>query len=632
MTQRILVIDDDSNICKFLSEFLKLKGFEVKVFMAAEPALESIAEERCDMALVDIMLPGMSGIEFCQHYRQHDPEGKMPILLMTAFSEEAEQLKEGRESLGFIDCLFKPFTLPELHKRISEILQLKPAQETLQSVEVKGRLEETPFAQLLHDLYTLKSTGLLQVERGNLKKVIYIKDGYPIFARSNVVKECLGQMLVDQGLISAEQCRQSLELAKQSGRLQGTVLIEMGFLSPHQLHEELRRQVLEKLLEVFSWSEGGYQFIQGKDFRKGITGIDLSPAELIHQGIRRHYSADRLIKLLVKHRNRYLAPSESPHYRYQDIGFSNRGQKIFALCRGNLTLEEIIDRYPLARTESYQLLASLLLSGMIESRETPLVAEQDDDSLLSAKAQQLRQQLLEDYSRMIQQDYFTLLGVTPEDSKANMRKTYFALAKHYHPDRFLQYGFSEEFKGKLNELFQRIGEAYETVSNPTRCKVYRQTLKQNCEKKRPKIEDILRAETEYHKGRSMLRVNRFDQALKHLQVAYDISPEEPEYITSYAWALFKHDPANTDKRERAKQILQQSLHLNSELDLSHLYLGFMLQTEQKFKEAEKRFELAIQCNPDCTEAFRELRLSNLRKKSPPPADKKGLLNKIFKKK
>ena len=632
MAQSILIIDDDHNICKFLSEFLKLKGFEVEVFQAAEPALEAIRDKQFDLALVDIMLPGMTGVEFCRQYRNLQLKKPMQILLMTAFSREAEQLKLRREDLGIVDCLFKPFTLPDLHHRISGVLGLPPKSGPQHSVEVKGTFDEAPFPRLLHNLYTLKSTGLLHVVRGNLKKVIYIRAGYPIFARSNLLRECLGQMLVEQGLISAEQCQESLKLVKQKGRLQGTVLIELGLLTPHQLHDELRRQVTEKLLEVFAWTEGSYQFLPGKAFKKEVTGIDLSPAALIYQGIRRHYSAARLTRTLATLRNRFLLQTENPHYRFQDIGFSNRDEKIYNLCRGDLTLDAIVSRYPLAKTDTEQLLAALLSSEMLEAREAPVAANGlGNDEQLSPDARKLREQLLEDYSRMIQQDYFSLLGVTPEDSKAAMRKAYFALAKQFHPDRFLQHRLSDELKGKLNELFQRIGEAYETVSNPTRGKHYREELKSKGNPKQPKLEDLLRAETAFQKGRHLLRSRHFSEACRQLKTAYDISPEEPEYMTPYAYALLKNNPDNPAVREQARQILLQSALFNNELDQTHLYLGYLLKLEGRQKAAEKRFELALQCNPDCTEALRELRLSNLRKEREKKPGAKGLFDKVFKK-
>lgn len=632
MAKHILIIDDDANICKFLSESLKLKGYQTSSFAAAEPALESLAEESYDLALVDIMLPGMTGVDFCRELRGREEAGQLPVILMTAFSQEAEQLKGCQDLLETTDCLYKPFTLPKLHELIARRLGVasEPEPGPARPMQVEGRLEETSFPQLLHNLYTLKSTGLLQIERGNRKKVVYVKDGYPIFARSNLVRECLGQMLVEDGILTAEQCTESLRQVKEGGRLQGTVLIEMGLLTPHQLHEVLHQQVTEKLLEIFSWTEGSYKFIQGSDFKKGVTSIRLSPAELIYQGIRRHYTSARLTKLLTPFRHRYLAKAEHPHYRFQEIGFAKRDEKVFDLCRGHLTLVEILDRFPLARIETEQLLAALLVSEMVEGHDEPLRGGDagDEGPPLSPEAKKLREELLEDYQRMIGLDYFTLLGVDASQSKAQLRKTYFTLAKRYHPDQFLQQNLPEELKHKLSELFQRIGEAYETLSHPSRLKAYQEQLK-GARGEKPKIEDILKAETAFQKGRHLLRARNYTEAFKQLSICFELSPEEPEYLTHYAWALSRTHMGNAEIQGRAKQQLLHSVHLNSSIDLSHLFLGYLLKEEGKQREAEKRFELAIQCNPDCTEALRELRLSNLRKEK--EKKPKGLFNKMFRK-
>lgn len=623
MGKSIWVIDDDANICKFLSESLKLKGYRVEVFDRAETALEQINDGGCDLALVDIMLPGISGIDFCRQVRSLPAQINLPILLMTAFSQEAENVLQEKTGLGIIDCLFKPFTLPRLHQQISEVLGEKTPVKADQNLSIEGELTETSLPQLLHNLYTLKTTGLLQLTRATMKKVIYIRDGYPIFARSNVVKECLGQMMVDDGLITAEQCADSLKQVKETGRLQGTVLIEMGLLTPHQLREVLRNQVVEKLLEIFSWPDGHYKFTQGKEFKKGITSIDLSPATLIHQGISRHYSASRIAKLLVHHRKNYLRQAESPHYRYQDIGLTRRNQKVFDLCTGQMTLEEIQNRFPLARTETDQLLASLLLSEMVESREIRSGVTDASGTYVSPEELEIREEFFQEYSDLTQRNHFELFEISEDAPKAALRKSYFALAKKYHPDRFLQVNLTEDLKNKINELFQRIGEAYEVLSDPVRCKNYRTSLKHGLAGKKTKVEDILRAETAYQKGRHLNRARHYAEALKQLEISVKNSPDEPEYMTQYAWALYRTSQNDPSKQDRAIEMLQRSAYLNGEVDQTHFYLGLIFKEQKREREAEKQFEMAIQCNPDCTEALRELRLFTLRRETEAKGKSKG---------
>ncbi|RMF46187.1 MAG: response regulator, partial [Deltaproteobacteria bacterium] len=593
--------------------------------------LETIADTNVDLVLIDLMLPGKNGIEFCREVRQIPGRVDLPLVLMTAFSQRAEELLHEQEPLNILDCLFKPFNLERLQQRIAEILGQPAPATAAAEVTIRGSLEETSFAQLLHNLYSLKSTGLLTLTRGTLKKVIYVRNGYPIFARSNLVRECLGQMLVDEGIISAEQCEESLQKVRETGRLQGTVLIDMGLLTPHRLQEVLKHQVVSKLLEIFSWPEGDYQFIQGRDFKKGITSIDLSPAAIIYQGIVRHYDQDQLDALIGPHKNRYPCKAQSPAYRYQDMGLDRRGQKVFDLCDGSTSLAGIREQFPLTRTETDQVLAALIVSEMVELLETPMGAD-TEESELSAEQAQFRESFLREYGQLMKRNYFELFSVPEDAPRAVLRKAYFRMAKKYHPDRFLQAGVSDDLRQKANELFQHLSQAYETLSDPTACRNYRNRLKQQKEGGQPKVEDVLKAETAFQKGRHLNRSRRFSEALKELEICMRYSPEEPEYITQYAWALYRCSQDNAGERERAMQLLQKSAYLNAEIDQTHLFLGLILKDLGRDREAEKRFEMAIRCNPDCTEALRELRLYNLRREKEAKDNRgKGLFGRLLRK-
>ncbi|TYO99086.1 uncharacterized protein DUF4388 [Geothermobacter ehrlichii] len=631
MSKPIWIIDDNANIRTFLSESLKLRGYQVRTFCTAEDALDAIGDDPCGLALVDIMLPGMSGIELCRRIREIPSRADLPLLLMTAFSQQAEELLQEQEGLGILDCLFKPFSLDRLHQKIAEILGQQTLRPSATEARIAGRLNETSFAQLLHNLYTLKATGLLTLTRATLKKVVYVKNGYPIFARSNLVRECLGQMMVDEGIITTEQCEESLRLARETGRLQGTVLIDMGLLTPHRLQEVLRAQVVKKLLEIFSWTDGNYQFIQGKDFKKRVTSIDVSPASLIYQGIRNYYDEDRLAEILRRHQDRYLCKAQSPAYRYQDMGLDRKGQKVFDMCDGRMTLRKIQEQFPLTRLETDQVLVALIISEMVEVRRTPLADGQEEADVAPEDAE-FREAFLREYGNLMKRNYFELFGVPEDAPRTVLRKAYFSMAKKYHPDRFLQRGYSDELRRKANELFQHLSQAYETLSDPVACRNYRNKLKQQASGGAPRIEDILRAETAFQKGRHLNRSRRYQAALGELEICMRYSPEEPEYMTQYAWALYRSSPDQPEQQERALQMLQRSAFLNGEIDQTHLYLGLILKERGRNREAEKQFELAIRCNPDCTEALRELRLYNLRREMEAKENRsKGLFGRLLRK-
>ncbi len=100
-------------------------------------------------------------------------------------------------------------------------------------------------------------------------------------------------------------------------------------------------------------------------------------------------------------------------------------------------------------------------------------------------------------------------------------------------------------------------------------------------------------------------------------------------MTFFAWALFKSDPDKPGNLNRALEVLLASREVNPSFDLTHLYLGHVYQAQKKERQAEKSFEMAVQANPECTEALRELRLINLRREQAPQS--KGLFKKFIKK-
>ena len=119
-----------------------------------------------------------------------------------------------------------------------------------------GTLKRTPLARVLQRLYAARSSGSLLLLRDNVKKIVSFADGYPFSVRSNLLGECLGQILLEKKLITGEVLSASVARMQREKRQQGQILIEMGALSPYNLQRALVDQVEAKLLEVFAWTDG----------------------------------------------------------------------------------------------------------------------------------------------------------------------------------------------------------------------------------------------------------------------------------------------------------------------------------------------------------------------------------------
>jgi two-component system response regulator MtrA len=113
MTSRILVVDDDTALAEMIGIVLDTEGFETVFCADGAEAVEAFRAERPDLVLLDLMLPGMDGIEICTRLRS---ESGVPIIMLTARTDTADVVR-GLES-GADDYIVKPFNPKELVARI----------------------------------------------------------------------------------------------------------------------------------------------------------------------------------------------------------------------------------------------------------------------------------------------------------------------------------------------------------------------------------------------------------------------------------------------------------------------------------------------------------------------------------
>ena len=111
--KRILIVEDDTAIAEIERDFLEIEGFEVVIASDGPSGLEHALSGECDLILLDLMLPGMSGYDICRKIRG---EIDIPILMVTAKTEDADKIRG--LGLGADDYISKPFSPVELVARV----------------------------------------------------------------------------------------------------------------------------------------------------------------------------------------------------------------------------------------------------------------------------------------------------------------------------------------------------------------------------------------------------------------------------------------------------------------------------------------------------------------------------------
>jgi len=116
----VLVVDDDPDVCDLVTYKLEQSGFDVRRASDGDAALREVAKKVPDLVLLDVMMPGVSGLEVLERWRSNETTAGMPVIMLTAKAQEND-VERGFE-LGADDYVIKPFSPRELVRRVTAVL------------------------------------------------------------------------------------------------------------------------------------------------------------------------------------------------------------------------------------------------------------------------------------------------------------------------------------------------------------------------------------------------------------------------------------------------------------------------------------------------------------------------------
>jgi DNA-binding response OmpR family regulator len=121
MAEAILLVDDDPQLMHVLAMFFDLEGYHVLKARDGEQALSLLREYQPDIVLLDLMMPGVSGLDVCRHIRADKKLKKIPVLVFTAAENREEELLEA----GADAYIAKPYSLDGLRATVKDLMQRK---------------------------------------------------------------------------------------------------------------------------------------------------------------------------------------------------------------------------------------------------------------------------------------------------------------------------------------------------------------------------------------------------------------------------------------------------------------------------------------------------------------------------
>jgi len=670
MGGHVLLVENDPDLQRRLGEALRAMGFSVTTEAELSWALRGLDARAPDAVVTDTWLPDGTGFQLGKELRRTRDTRHVPIVFLASrehrgAAHRAEALRRfapadyfqaplqasllaarlvelipatsvvaGEDSKAEPDLagtvvVPNPFALPGTAGGVTAVDPIDPVQRREQrqvekdaralkqaEVEWKGSFKRTSFATLLRRLFARKATGSLLLLHESKKKIVTFDEGYPVSVKSNVVAECLGQILLSERLISPEALQESVRRLRAEHRYQGEILVEMGVLSPHNLSRALAEQLEAKLVEIFSWEDGQFLFKDGDPVPAESPRLERSPAALVLEGVRRFYSEERAARVLAPFQGRYVALTADPVLRFQEITRDEDEMFFLAELDGRSKWETFLANSRLDEGKTRTLLVALAEMGMIESvdgaqRRAPvlatpaveprrrLVTGPSDTPLVGAQLELVAETVQ-------QQNYFWALGVEPDATPVAVERAYAELAMAFHPDRYR--GASLADKELASAVFERLGEAYRVLRDPVQRRAYA-ARRQSSNPIAPwplAPGPTVAAEQLYEAGVRHLSARRYHQAVESLRQAARALPDRADFRAALGWALFHEAPADARAGRAALGELRRAVQLDPRSTNARRYLGLFYGQTGQPDLAVAELEALLELDPTAHDAAEEL--------------------------
>lgn len=349
-------------------------------------------ESRADAARGDESTSNTSGDEPEDSENDADESLESSVRAMeelsAAFTEESTQddapLDDDKTATEDAASFERTPTPSSVDEESLQALETAPEDDDVDSItELKdqyasyeGSLVETPFPRLMARLHIGTSTGRLHVQRGEVEKSIYVREGEPVFVDSSKKDELFGSFLLSRGIIDQEQLDKALARLHEWGGRLGDALVAIGAVPAHDIYELLSEQMREKILDVFTWREGYYGYYENQEPETKGYPLGIDALKIIVEGCREHVPFGHLVDYYDERMEITIREAESMPFDIDRLGLTTRELRVLNRISPKTTLSRLLDTFPSTqKSQVYRivyLLQQLEVVDFKDSDDNPL--------------------------------------------------------------------------------------------------------------------------------------------------------------------------------------------------------------------------------------------------------------------
>ena len=340
-----------------------------------------------------------------------------------------------------------------------------------QGTETRGTAEAgdiqrgvSDAAALIARMFSSDFTGRIIFRRGTTEMVIHVESGRPVFASSNLAHDRMGELLLREGKITAEQLARCRDLVRDTGRRMGEILVERGFLKRRELLPAVRRHVEDIIYSLFAWDQGEYRIVAGDGASGERIRLSRHPAAMVLEGVRRKLDRATLERLLGPPTAVVEAGDRDKVAAIIGVAdLSAEERAALAAFDGSADLAHVARATGADLLNVYQLAWGLHLLGLVTTRRRAGDDDGDAPALVGESDLAIdRERVRARHALVLDADYFALLGVRRDASGFEIKRAYEAARRDFAADTFPA-ELRKELAAELDDIAQVLDEAYRVL-------------------------------------------------------------------------------------------------------------------------------------------------------------------------
>lgn len=449
------------------------------------------------------------------------------------------------------------------------------------------------LSRILADRGAARASGILRATRGRMRRLFCLQDGMLVYAVSNVIEEQVEEYFVRHGILTPAQKAVAIDESARSKKKFTRALVDTETLPELDVRDGVGRLVATLFESSMEWPDGNFEFESGRPNLDGEVTAALRPAELILAFATRFPKQAGAVRMAIGPPD--ARPALVPDRRAVLESARLGEEALFLLdrCDGSLTVPELIGAVGAGEETTLRTLYGLLLLGVVTvDRVAP------SEKRVSSAPPLQRDECLAILPRANASDHYALLGLTRTAPADEIRRSYYALARRYHPDRF-RAGALGDLLPRFEHFFSLVTEAYNTLMSPELRAQYDEQIKVSAEPESQKLSETAHlARENYTRGKLMVERRRFTEAVTFLENAVRMDPNQSAYNLELGLLLAK----NPRRRADAERLLIRAVEIEPTRVAAYVALGEMYQRAGKPAHAARMFREVMRWEPDHVEA------------------------------